>query len=330
MPHETTWFANKRILVTGGAGFIGSHLVRRLAGLGARVTAADDLSRGNGLAIAGLTGTTFIQSDLRVEAQAMAVTADQDIVFNLAAFNTGVDYDIGRTQKMFEENMLLQLVPIRAAAANRVPLFIQISSASIYSTAAMEQRAPTTETDDGGEPEPSKLGYALAKRMGENLAKWYALNTSMQTRIARFINVYGPGDHFDYLGHFLPAVINKFTQADGEIRVFGTGGARRSFLHVDDAVEGVLTLAQHGANGEAYNIDPQDEHTIREMVQMIQKVMGRQATRIVWDTTAPEGSCRRILDNAKIKNIGWRPKRTLSESTVSEIVNDIGRRHENP
>jgi nucleoside-diphosphate-sugar epimerase len=308
-------FSKSRVLITGGAGFIGSHLAEKLVNLGAIVTVADNFSRGKLTNLDAVKNKiSIIQSDLRTETGALEATKNQTIVFNLAAVNTGVDFDIGRTQYMFEENMLLQMMPIRAAAINGVNKFIQVSSASIYSTLAMEEHCPTKESDCDGEPEKSKLGYALAKRMGENLAKWYGVNSNMSTVISRFINVYGPRDNYDELGHFIPTIIRKFVHAGSKIEVFGSGKQKRSFIHVEDAVSGLLTLAEKGNNGEAYNVDSQDEHSVKEIVFAIQKVMKKENIHIIFNTALPEGSQRRLLDNNKIRKLGWNPKQSLIAS----------------
>ncbi len=310
-------------LVTGGAGFIGSHLSERLITLGARVTIADNFSRGSLSNIRHLNKqVAIINADLRTERGALRATKNQTIVFNLAAVNTGVDFDIGRTQYMFEENMLLQMMPLRAAAINNVQKFIQVSSASIYSTLAMERHVPTIESDDEGNPEQSKLGYALAKREGENLARWYSENANLHTVIARLINVYGTRDNYDDLGHFIPTIIKKFIQADSSIEIFGSGNQKRSFLHVEDAVSALLLLAQEGVNGNVYNIDPQDEHTIKEIVLAVQKIMHKQNVRLIFNQNQPEGSKRRMLNNNKIKKLGWKPTHTVLTS-LPEIVHDI-------
>lgn len=313
----------KHVAVTGGAGFIGSHLTERLVALGADVTVIDDLSRGKMKNLESVSRKIrFLHLDLRNEKQCTEGLKNQEIVFNLAALNTGVDYDQGRTERMFEENILLQLMPIRIAHQEHVRTFIQVSSASIYSTDAMEKRVPTKETDDAGEPEISKLGYALAKRMGEKLAKWYAVDTDMHTCIARFINVYGTKDNTDTLGHFIPTMIRKFKESDGKVEIFGSGNQCRSFLHVDDAVEALILLAQKGKNGEAYNIDPQDEHSVREIVYAIQKLTDTQDVTVSFNASLPEGSKRRMLDNTKIRAIGWIPKHTLLTS-LPELIQEI-------
>jgi nucleoside-diphosphate-sugar epimerase len=314
---------NTKVLVAGGAGFIGSHLSERLVALGARVRIADNFSRGSLSNIRHIQKhIEILRTDLRTEKGARLATKNQEIVFNLAAVNTGVDFDIGRTQYMFEENVLLQMMPLRAAVKNNVTRCIQVSSASIYSTAAMEDRIPTKETDDGGSPEESKLGYALAKRMGENLARWYAANSSLHTSIARFVNVYGTRDNYDNLGHFIPMIVRKFIFSDTSVEVFGSGNQKRSFLHVDDAVSALVLLARKGKNGEAYNVDPQDEHTIKEIVTSVKKLMQKEHVRLFFNKHRPEGSRRRMLNNTKIRKLGWKPKHTLLQS-LPDVVRDI-------
>lgn len=317
------YYKNKRVLVTGGGGFIGSHLTERLVSQGAIVTVADDFSRGSTKNLYAIRKhIKILRCDLRTESSALAACHNQHIVFNLAALNTGVDYDKGKTHIMFEENALLQILPLRAAAQCHVQRFIQVSSASIYSTDAMVKRAPTKESDDQGSPEVSKLGYAHAKRVGEMLTYWYAHESSMHAVIARFINVYGERDNYDELGHFIPTITRKFILTNRTIEIFGSGNQKRSFLHVLDAVNALLLLGEKGKRGEAYNIDSHDEHSIRSVVIAIQKILGAQKIELHFNTSLPEGSKRRILDNTKILNLGWKPMHTLKEE-LPAVVRDI-------
>ncbi|OGG11766.1 hypothetical protein A2Z00_05370 [Candidatus Gottesmanbacteria bacterium RBG_13_45_10] len=317
------FYKGKRVLVTGGAGFIGSYLVEALVSVGANITVIDNLSRGKMKNLQGVKNDiTFHLLDLRIESTLKKVIHDQDLVFNLAALNTGINYDIGRTQKMFEENMLLQMIPLRVAAAEGVKRFIQVSSASIYSREVMERQSPIKETDDNGEPEPSKLGYALAKRMGERLSHWYSENSSMETVIARFINVYGVRDHVDGIGHCIPELIKKFNGASVSVDVFGSGKQKRSFIHVADVVEALLLLGERGVNGEVYNVDSDDEYSVTEIVQLLQKCMKKQDIQVNYDTTKPEGSKRRLLDATKLRRLGWGPKHNLREN-IDEIIVDV-------
>lgn len=318
-----SYFKNKKVLVTGGAGFIGSHLVKKLVGLGSKVTVIDNLSRGSKEKLKPvLSQINFVNVDLRDEKKAAKHFLDQEIVFNLAALNTGVDFDLGRTEVMFEENLLLQMTPLRMAKkSGTIKKFIQISSASVYSRQAMEDQVPTPEQANTLEPEPSKLGYGLAKKMGEYLASWYWENTKLNTVIVRFINVYGEDDNYDEMGHFIPVMVRKFVESKGKVVVFGSGNQSRSFLYVDDAVSALLILAQKGKAGEAYNVDANSEKTVREVVEKIAKHFVHKKLEINFDTTKPEGSKRRMLDSTKLEKLGWLPKTSFDEGLVKTVEN---------
>lgn len=323
-------YHNKKVLVTGGVGFIGSHLSRKLVRLGAKVTIIDDLSRGVLSHIDDIKDeVTFVSADLRNENQIQKYFLNQEIVFNLAALNTGVDFDLGRTEVMFEENMLLQMIPLRVAS--KVPsihTFVQISSASVYSREAMEKKVPTPEDADTCDPEPSKLGYALAKKMGEQLAKWYSENTHLDCIRVRFINVYGEDDNYDNKGHFIPVMIRKFIEADTTVSIFGSGKQKRSFMYVEDAVNALLLLGIKGRKGEVYNVDSNQEKSVREVVEMIELYFKEKKLELFFDRSKPEGSQRRILDSTKLKKLGWIPKMSFEEGlsrTVKSIRNNYAK-----
>jgi len=315
-----------KILVTGGGGFIGSHLVKKLVKLGKEVGVVDDFSRGSRNNLKSVIKKIKVyKKDLRNESGLLKIFEDYELVFNLAALNTGVDYDEGRTQLMFEDNMLLQMIPLRVSGKTKsVKKFIQISSASVYSRDAMENQIPTKETANTANPEPSKLGYGLAKKMGENLAYWYAKNSNLHTCSARFINVYGENDHFDNLGHFIPMMIRKVIEAKEKVDVFGSGKQKRSFIYVEDAVSALINLAEKGKSGESYNIDSEDEKTIKSVVKNICSFLERDIS-LNFDMNKPEGSKRRLLDSSKIRSLGWRPVTSFQDG-LKRTVLDIEKR----
>lgn len=317
------YYLNKKILVTGGAGFIGAHLVKKLVSLGADVSVIDNLSRGKKQRLKDvIKDIHFYKADLRDEKKVKSQFEDQEIIFNLAALNTGIDYDSGRTEVMFEDNMMLQMMPLRMAKNSKtVKKFIQISSASVYSREAMENQIPTPETADTNNPEPSKLGYALAKQMGERLATWYNQNTQLKTVAVRFINVYGEDDNFDDMGHFIPVMVRKFVDAKKTVEVFGSGKQKRSFLYVEDAVSALLILARKGKSGEVYNVDSNCEKSVGEIVKEISKHFIHKKLKIVFNKNKPEGSQRRMLDNSKLKKLGWNAKKSFNEGLDLTIKN---------
>ncbi len=317
------FFKGKKVVVTGGAGFIGSHLTRKLVELGSDVTVIDNLSRGKIKKIKDIKSKiNFLKIDLRNEKKVAKAFTNQEIVFNLAALNTGVDFDLGRTEVMFEENLLLQMIPLRVASKFKsIKKFVQISSASVYSRDAMENQVPTPEDADTCQPEPSKLGYALAKKMGEYLATWYYQDTGLETVCVRFINVYGENDNFDEMGHFIPVMVRKFVLSNDTVEVFGSGKQKRSFIHVDDAVSALLLLAEKGKPGEAYNVDSENERSVKEVVDEIAKSFAHKKLKIIFDKTKPEGSQRRALDNKKLLKLGWKSEVSFENGLLRTIEN---------
>ncbi len=328
--YDPSFFLKKKIIITGGAGFIGSCLARKLVELGAEVTIVDDLSRGS------LDNLSFIKEKIKIVetdlrfVREIGFFHDSEMVFNLAALNTGVDYDQGRTHLMFEDNLLLQMNPLKLASqVKTIHKFIQISSASVYSTQAMEKQIPTPETADTCHPEESKLGYALAKKMGENLAQWYAENTFLETVSVRFINVYGERDNYDSKGHFIPVMIRKFIEADQVVEIFGSGSQKRSFLYVEDAVNALLVLAEKGKSWDVYNVDSENELSVKEVVEQIKTYFSKKQLQLFYNTKMPEGSKRRMLDSSKIQSLGWKSQVSFEkglERTVKDVRNRLSKK----
>lgn len=313
---------NKKILVLGGAGFIGSHFVDLCVQQGAKVTVVDNFSRGKKRNLSeSLNKIVVKKKDLRIEKGLKELFEGHEVIVNFAALNTGIDFDKGRTEIMFEENMLLQLIPLRVASKiSTIKKYVLVSTASVYSREAMEKQVPTPEHANTFDPEPTKLGYALAKRMGEQLAQWYAQHSKLNTHIVRFINVYGPRDHFDDLGHFIPMMIRKFSKARKKVTVFGSGQQKRSFIYVSDVVNAVKTVIDKGESGEIYNIDSQQEKSIKEVTKLIQKKLQKGKVEIVFDQSMPEGSQRRMLDNTKLLKLGWKPQCSFEEGLTRTIA----------
>jgi len=321
-----------KAIVTGGAGFIGSHLVKKLVAHNVDVLVIDNLSRGQKDNLRDVEKKIiFINTNLTQHRNLPKLFSPYEVIFHLAALNTGIDFDSGKEQQTFEENMLLQMLPLRAAAQTpSIKRFLQISSASIYSREMMNVGKPMKETEDSGEPEPSKIGYALAKKMGERLAVWYAQNTPLETVRARFINVYGENDHFDDLGHFIPVITKKILLSKNSVHAFGDGKQKRSFLYVDDAVNALLLLMEKGRNGDVYNIDAEDEHSVKDVIESIKKIAHKEQIKIMYDKTQPTGSTRRILDSSKIRSLGWTPQTRFEkglQKTVADIAQKIHHEH---
>ncbi len=261
-----TFYANQRVIVTGGCGMVGSHLVEALLALGARVTVLDTYDRGQNL----IHGAHFKHGDAGHFEVCRETFRDAFAVFNLAATVAGVGYNQTHHAEMFASNMRLQSTPMIAAAACEVPHVLQTSSVCVY---APEYNHPALEANgQKGEPHPANAGYAWAKRMGERVALWANLAHCV---IVRPSNIYGPRDYFDDKAHVIPALIRKAIHNE-EIVVNGSGKEEREFIYVEDVVRGMLTALEFGAHQGVYNLstDGQTCVSIAHLAEIIQKVTG--------------------------------------------------------
>lgn len=317
------FWQGKRVAVTGGAGMIGSQLVALLVEAGARVTVIDNLSRGRRENLAGLE-YEFCYADLDNVFNCQAIVG-QDAVFNLAARVAGMHYNRGHHAEMFRENLLLQIMPLWAAAMWRVPLFLQCSTVCVY---PRDIPFPVTEEwGNIGEPEPTNLGYGLAKRMGEYYARVLHEEGKIKVAISRFSNCYGPRDYFDYgTSHVIPALIRR-TLEDEEVRVYGTGNQVREFLYSVDAAKGAMLLLEHYAEGKPVNIGtPNARISVGELAKLIQKVLGVEKP-IFFDVSIPDGYPKRGCDCSLLEKVtGWCPKTGLVEGLSSTVEWYLGRK----
>lgn len=302
---DLVFYKGKKVLVTGGVGFIATYLAPILIQLGARIRIADDLSRGKKEHIKQyLKKIEFIKTDLTNFENCCKVCRDIDVVLNLAAKNTGIEFDPGHEHEMFTENMLLQLQPLKAASICKVKYFLQISSAVVY---PRFDGVIHEEDVSKGEPEASKAGYAYAKKMGELTAGWFGKNTDMKIAIARPNNAYGPRDESSITTlHVIPALTNKILRGDNPVVMYGSGKQMRSFIHAQDFSLGLLYVLAKSAlhNPQAINVASNDEFTIDQIYEFICKGLGIQR-KVVHDTSKPEGPKRRYPDNTKLKKLGW-------------------------
>ena len=313
------FWENRKILVTGGAGFIGSHLVEMLVDSGGEVTVADDLSNGSLKNLERVFDKIkFLNLDLRCLTNCRTACENQEIVFNLAAKVANIGYNRAHHAEMFETNVLLQMVPLRAAAEVGVRKFLQASTVCVYPDDAI---VPTPENEgERGAPETTNEGYGWAKRMGEKLARFYANeNAIMKIVVSRFSNVYGERDQFDEkIAHVIPAFIKKCLTKK-IITVWGSGNQSRSFLYVKDAAMGLIKLTEHYDKPDPVNIGGAEMITMKDLLNKIIQILGTK-NEVVWDTSYPDGHLKRQSDTAKLKGItGWVPDTSLDHSLKRTI-----------
>jgi GDP-L-fucose synthase len=309
---ENTNFWNDRsVLVAGGAGFIGGHLVQRLLALEARVTVADNLENESGSQLVNKAADS-LRIDLADARSCQMACKDADVVYNAAAKVAGVSYNSAHSGEMFHRNALVNLNMLEAARKNDVDRYVVFSSACVYKR---DVEVPTVE-DDGflGDPEPSNFGYGWAKRMAEVQARAYASEYGMKISIIRPYNTYGPRDHFDEsTSHVIPSLIRKIISDPGELVVWGTGQQKRSFVYVSDLVQGLILSPEHYPRPDPINIGSDEEVSIRELAELIMTLSDKQKP-VQYDVTKPEGQLRRSPSLEKARRLlGYSPRAKLRE-----------------
>jgi len=306
-----SFWSGKKVLVTGGAGFVGSHVTEQLCALGARVRVADDLSTGNLDYLSSVRDDIeFLEVDLRTPDGAARAVQGQEVVLNLAGFIAGIGYNKDRQTAFFVNNMLLQQWPLLAARDAGVGLFAQISSACVY---PYDVPVPTPEDAvEQGPPEESNQGYGWGKRMGETLAQYVARESEMPVALLRFFNVYGPRDSFDpEKSHVIPSLINKCLSGEKIVDAWGSGNQTRSFVYVDDIAKLILQVTERQPAAEPINIGTPTEITIRDLIHHIADIT-RTKAEIRFDTSKPEGYLRRAPDLTKLYEVLGREPDAIS------------------
>lgn len=314
------FWRGKKVLVTGGAGFIGSHLVENLVKRGAKVTVLDNLQSGKEANLSLVKKEIkIIKGNCQDSLDSQKACRKQEIVMNLAARVGGIGYNKNHQATMFRDNLLIATNMIEAARKTNVERYLVISSACVYPRSCS---VPTPEAEGFlDEPEITNAGYGWAKRMAELSGKYYAEEFGMKVGIARPYNCYGPRDHFDpNTSHVIPALIKRVFDGENPLVVWGSGKQTRAFLYVDDFAEGLILTIEKYPMADPVNIGADEEITIKELVNKIIGISGVK-TKIFFDTSKPDGSPRRNSDNRKAKKkLGFRAKIQLEEGLRRTIA----------
>src|SRR3989338_8613684 len=286
------FWENKKVLVTGGAGFVGSHLVEKLVKRNARVSVLDNLQNGKKENLNSVKNkVNLIKGDCTDISTALKVCSDQDIVMNLASRVGGIEYNRIHQATMLRDTLLIGTTMIEAAHRCGVERFLVVSSACVY---PRNCSIPPPETEGFlDEPEPTNGGYGWGKRMAELLGKYYMEEFGMKIGIARPYNCYGPRDHFDpKVSHVIPAIIKRVFDGENPLKVWGSGKQTRAFLYVEDFCRGLLLMTEKYPAADPVNIGANDEVSIKELIEMIIKSSGKKI-KIEFDMNKPEGQPRR-------------------------------------
>lgn len=296
-------------LVTGGASFIGSHLVEALVSRGAAVRVADNLSSGcleNIAALAEAGAVEFVEGNLLDRAVARRAACGVKAVFHLAADHGGRGY-IDTHQVACSTNLALDSTVFSACHEAGVERLVYASSGCVYPTGLQSNPCETVYLveDMVGPPYESDNLYGWAKLMAEMTLRAYARETGMKTASCRYFTVYGPRCQES---HAVTAMIARAFIGQNPFVVWGNGEQIRNWTHVSDIVEGTILAAEHIHDGTAINLGTMERTSVIECAREVLKYTGRQAT-IELHPEMPTGPLNRVADNSLAEQLlQWRPK----------------------
>lgn len=305
-------WTGKRVLVTGGAGFIGHKLVSKLVSLGASVVVADDLSKGAAKNLDEVSNRIeFTTANLLNANEAERVMKNAEICFHLAARIGGIGYFHKSPAESLRDNSIMNF-NIWEAARDTKTRVVCMSSSMVFERATL---FPTPETALETTPPPMS-GYGFSKLAAEYIARNYQEQYGVNFLIVRPFNAYGPGELAgDYVGyaHVIPDLIRKTLSGQYPLEILGSGQQTRSYTYVDDLAEAIVYLTERYENTD-FNIGNGVETSVLELAQRIWKLSRRKETFQVKHLPGYTYDVqRRVPDVSKILATGWRPKVDLEK-----------------
>jgi GDP-L-fucose synthase len=303
-----TFWKNKRVLVTGGAGFLGSFVIKKLEERGCKDIF---VPRGKDYNLVDMEAVKRVYKD-----------AKPDIVIHLAAKVGGIGANMENPGKFFYDNLMMGIQMIEVGRQSGIEKFLALATICSY-----PKFTPVPFKEENlwdGYPEETNAPYGLAKKMLLVQSQAYRQQYDFNSICLFPINLYGPRDNFDLeSSHVIPALIKKCVDAinnnEDEIVAWGTGKASREFLYVEDAAEAIILATERYDKSDPINIGAGFEITIKDLVELIVKLTGFKG-KIVWDASKPDGQPRRMLDTSKAeREFGFKAKTSFEEGLRKTI-----------
>ncbi len=307
MDTQTFW-TNKRVCVTGGAGFLGRVVVDKLRQRGATEIFIPTIDKYN---LVDPQGVKQVLDDAR-----------PDVIIHLAAHVGGIGANREHPAEFFYDNLMMGVQLMHEAWKRGVGKFVAIGTVCAYPKFTP---VPFSEDDIwNGYPEETNAPYGLAKKMLLVQAQAYRQQYGYDAIFLLPVNLYGPGDNFNpRSSHVIPALIRKCLEAqdagDKEIVVWGDGSPTREFLYVEDAADGIVMASESYSDPDPVNLGSGYEISIKDLAETIARLTGFEG-RLVWDTTKPNGQPRRALDTRRaFERFGFRAKVNFEEGLRNTI-----------
>ena len=308
-------WTGEAVLVTGGAGFIGSHLTEELVKRDCDVVVADDFSRGNLDNIAHLADEiTLVPADLTTQEGCVRATEGVDHVFHLAASVGGIHYIQRENVGGLTPSVLMNQHMLEAARINDINRFLFASSACIYRQQHDDLNRFSEEQAIPANPHST---YGWAKVLGEVACQAYHKDCDIDMGIVRVFNAYGPRESLDPdSAHVIPSLCQKVIEAENgdSIKLFGDGTQERGFIYVTDLIKGMITAMEQAVNGDPINLGNGEEVvTINDLAEQIIEISGKDLS-IEHDLSKPTGTDKYCADPTRMKAaLDWHPETSLEE-----------------
>jgi GDP-L-fucose synthase len=290
---------NSKILIAGASGLVGNALVRKLTKEG----------------YTNLLTPSHYDLDLIIQTDVLDYfnQHEPEYVFLAAAKVGGILANATKPAEFIYQNLMIQNNIIHVSSVTAVKKLLFLGSSCIYPKFApqpiVEEYLLTGELEETNKP------YAIAKIAGLTACKAYHDQFGLNVVCAMPTNLYGPQDNFNLQSaHVLPALIRKFHEAkpSDPVTLWGTGEPRREFLYVDDLADALLFLMEHHNDPNPINVGTGQDTPIKDLAKLIQNILGHEG-EILYDTSKPDGTPRKVLDTSKIRSLGWKPKTKLED-----------------